>query len=330
MAALESTRVRISDVLTTVSGTIATVRDVSRGLAGRASELSAGAQAQASALEETAASLEEMTSTVKLNADHARQANQLAASARNAAEQGGTVVQGAVHAMGAITESSRQIARIITTIDEIAFQTNLLALNAAVEAARAGEQGRGFAVVASEVRALAQRSATASREIASLITDSVAKVESGADLVNRAGSTLAEIVAGVKEVAGLISEISAASGEQAQGIDQVNRAVASMDTVVQRNVAQTGDLSASAEHLAARAEELAAQVARFTLGEAAAPGRPGASSGPPADPLAEEPRRGQRGIAPLPPSRLEGRRPGRMADPALAGAAATGARSERR
>jgi X-X-X-Leu-X-X-Gly heptad repeat protein len=234
-------------------------------LASGSEQLSSGAQEQASSLEETAASLEEMTATVKQNADNARQANQMATGARSAAEQGGTVVTQAVGAMAAITASSKQIAAIITTIDEIAFQTNLLALNAAVEAARAGEQGRGFAVVASEVRALAQRSAGASKEIKALITDSVSKVEDGARLVNQAGSTLTEIVSGVMKVADLIAEITAASTEQAQGIEQVNKAVTSMDTVTQQNAAQTEELSSTAQSLAAQAEELSAQVGQFKL-----------------------------------------------------------------
>ncbi|MCX5733072.1 MAG: methyl-accepting chemotaxis protein [candidate division NC10 bacterium] len=242
-------------------------------------QLSAGAQEQASSLEETAASLEEITSTVKQNADNARQANQMAVSAHDGAQHGGMVVQQAVGAMEAITASSKKIAEIITTIDEIAFQTNLLALNAAVEAARAGEQGRGFAVVASEVRALAQRSAGASKEIKALITDSVAKVEGGAKLVNQSGETLTEIVTGSKKVADLIAEITAASQEQSQGIEQVNKAVTQMDAVTQQNAAQTEELSGTAQNLAAQTEELSAtaqslaaqaeqlqtQVAKFTL-----------------------------------------------------------------
>ena len=234
-------------------------------LAAGSEQLSSGAQEQASSLEETAASLEQMTSTVKQNADNAKQANQMAATARDGAEKGGTVVKEAVAAMEAITKSSKQIAEIITTIDEIAFQTNLLALNAAVEAARAGEQGRGFAVVASEVRALAQRSAAASKEIKALITDSVGKVDEGSKLVTKSGETLTEIVSGVKKVADLIAEISAASGEQSQGIEQVNKAVTQMDAVTQGNAAQTEELSSTAQAMASQAEELQAQVAQFKL-----------------------------------------------------------------
>ncbi|KAB2959494.1 MAG: HAMP domain-containing protein [Candidatus Methylomirabilis oxygeniifera] len=242
----------------------------SQQLAAGSEELSSGTQEQAASIEETAASLEQMTSTVKQNADNAREANQMAVSARSTAEQGGAVVQTAVTSMEAIRESSKQIAAIITTIDEIAFQTNLLALNAAVEAARAGEQGRGFAVVASEVRALAQRSAVASKEIKTLITDSVTKVEEGAQLVNQSGKTLTEIMAGVKKVADLIAEISAASQEQAQGIEQINKAITQMDSVTQQNAGQTEEFSATAQSMAAQAEELSALVAKFKLAREAA------------------------------------------------------------
>ncbi len=234
-------------------------------LATGSEQLSSGAQEQASALEETAASLEEMTGSVKQNADNARQANQMAVSARDGAERGGRVVREAVASMEAITHSSKQISEIITTIDEIAFQTNLLALNAAVEAARAGEQGRGFAVVASEVRGLAQRSAAASKEIKTLITDSVGKVEDGSKLVNKSGETLQEIVASAKRVADLIADISAASVEQAQGIEQVNKAVTQMDSVTQQNAAQTEKLSTTAQSLASQAAQLSANVERFKL-----------------------------------------------------------------
>jgi methyl-accepting chemotaxis protein len=234
-------------------------------LAAGSEQLSGGTQEQASSLEETAASLEQMTATVKQNADNARQANQMASAAREAAERGGGVVQDAVAAMGGITEASRKIQEIITTIDEIAFQTNLLALNAAVEAARAGEQGRGFAVVASEVRALAQRSAAASKEIKGLITDTSGKVEAGSELVIQAGDSLEAIVTQVKKVADLIAEISAASGEQSQGIEQVNKAVTQMDSVIQQNAAQTEELSSTAQSLATHAEALSAQVGQFKL-----------------------------------------------------------------
>jgi X-X-X-Leu-X-X-Gly heptad repeat protein len=253
--------------------TTQTVSAAAQQLAAGSGQLSSGAQEQASSIEETAASLEQMTATVKQNADNARQANQVASSARDAAERGGTIVQDAVAAMGGITEASRKIQEIITTIDEIAFQTNLLALNAAVEAARAGDQGRGFAVVASEVRALAQRSAAASKEIKGLITDAGQKVEAGSELVIQAGDGLGAIVTQVKKVADLIAEISAASGEQSQGIVQVNTAVTQMDSITQQNAAQTEELSSTAQSLAAQAEELSVQVGQFRLGEEAAGSR---------------------------------------------------------
>jgi methyl-accepting chemotaxis protein len=253
--------------LDTLHGIMAQVKEATNRLATAAQQLSAsteqlssGTQQQASSLEETAASLEQITGTVKQNADSARQASQLAVGSRDTAEQGGQVVTAAVTAMGEINQASKQIAAIITTIDEIAFQTNLLALNAAVEAARAGEQGRGFAVVAAEVRNLAQRSATAAKEIKALIQDSVQKVEGGSALVNQSGQTLEEIVASVKRVTDIIAEITAASQEQSQGIDQVNKAVTQMDQVVQSAAAQTEELTSTAQ-----AEQLQALVGRFKL-----------------------------------------------------------------
>ncbi|PWB43507.1 MAG: hypothetical protein C3F12_12650 [Candidatus Methylomirabilota bacterium] len=275
-AALNGSLDTLNPLFHQVSTAVSLVSGAAQQLAAGSEQLSSGAQEQASSLEETAASLEQITSTVKQNADNARQANQMAVSARGGAEKGGAVVKEAVASMEAITASSKKIAEIITTIDEIAFQTNLLALNAAVEAARAGEQGRGFAVVASEVRALAQRSAAASKEIKALITDSVAKVEGGAMLVHQSGETLTEIVTGVKKVADLIAEISAASQEQSQGIEQVNKAVTQMDSVTQQNAAQTEELSSTAQALAAQAEELSAQVGQFRLTTTAGSDQPAA------------------------------------------------------
>ncbi|AWM36202.1 Methyl-accepting chemotaxis protein III [Gemmata obscuriglobus] len=240
--------------------------DASGQLSSASDEISAGAQEQASSLEETASSLEEITATVRRNADNAQQARQLVDSSKEVAEKGGHVVGSAVEAMSAINGSSKKIAEIITTIDEIAFQTNLLALNAAVEAARAGEQGRGFAVVASEVRNLAQRSATAAKEIKGLIQDSVRKVDAGTELVNRSGDTLAEIVTSVKRVTGIVTEIAAASKEQSIGIEQVNKAVSQMDAATQRNAGQTEELSATAQSLTDQAAQLRELVSRFKLG----------------------------------------------------------------
>ncbi|AWM36638.1 Methyl-accepting chemotaxis protein II [Gemmata obscuriglobus] len=240
--------------------------DASAQLAAASDEISIGAQEQASSLEETASTLQQITSNVKHSADSAQQARQLAGGSREVAERGGQVVSGAVEAMGEINGSSKKIAEIITTIDEIAFQTNLLALNAAVEAARAGEQGRGFAVVATEVRNLAQRSATAAKEIKGLIQDSVKKVGAGTELVNRSGDTLAEIVTSVKRVTDIVTEMAAAGKEQSVGIEQVNKAISQMDIVTQRNAGQTEELSATAQSLTDQAAQLRDLVARFKLG----------------------------------------------------------------
>ncbi len=255
-AALEGVR-EVSEQLADASGQLSAASD----------EISTGAQEQASSLEETASTLEEITATVRQNSDSAQQARQLASTSKDVAERGGKVVGNAVEAMSEINQSSKKIADIITTIDEIAFQTNLLALNAAVEAARAGEQGRGFAVVASEVRNLAQRSATAAKEIKSLIEDSVKKVEAGTELVNQSGSTLGEIVTSVKRVTDLITEIAAAGKEQSTGIEQVNKAVTQMDSVTQKNASQTEEMSATAQTLTDQAGQLRDLVARFKLSE---------------------------------------------------------------
>ncbi|WP_425400675.1 methyl-accepting chemotaxis protein [Aeoliella sp.] len=241
------------------------VADAANQLAYASESLSSGAQESASSLEETAASLEQITATVRQNADNADQANQLARGSRQSAENGGAVVSDAVRAMDEIDKSSRKIADIITTIDEIAFQTNLLALNAAVEAARAGEQGRGFAVVAGEVRSLAQRSATAAREIKGLIEDSVDKVKAGSDLVNKSGETLQEIVTSVKRVTDIVAEIAAASQEQTTGIEQINRAVTQMDHVTQSNASQTEEMSGTATALSGQSGRLQEAIAQFNL-----------------------------------------------------------------
>jgi methyl-accepting chemotaxis protein len=257
---------KLHAIIGEVKGLADQLGGASQELSAAGEQLSTGSQEQASSLEETAASLEEITGTVKQNADNAKQANQLAVGSRDTAEKGGQVVGEAVTAMGEINKSSKKIADIITTIDEIAFQTNLLALNAAVEAARAGEQGRGFAVVAAEVRSLAQRSATAAKEIKGLIQDSVQKVQDGSELVNKSGQTLNEIVSSVKKVTDIIGEIAAASQEQSSGIDQVNKAVGQMDQVVQSNAAQTEELSSTAQSLSAQAQQLQDLVGKFKLG----------------------------------------------------------------
>lgn len=228
-------------------------------------DLSSRTESQASALEQTASSMEELTSTVKQNADNARQANQMALSASEVAMRGGNVVSEVVSTMGAINDSSRKIVDIISVIDGIAFQTNILALNAAVEAARAGEQGRGFAVVAAEVRNLAQRSASAAKEIKALIGDSVEKVDAGTRLVDQAGITMNEVVESIKRVTDIMAEISAASQEQTQGIEQINIAIAEMDNVTQKNAALVEEAAAAAGSLQDESNHLAKLVSVFRL-----------------------------------------------------------------
>ncbi|MFZ6848384.1 methyl-accepting chemotaxis protein [Undibacterium sp. RuRC25W] len=229
-------------------------------------DLSSRTETQAGALEETASSMEQITATVRHNADNARQANDLVTSASNFAVQGGGEVGKVVDTMNSIKESSRKIVDIISVIDGIAFQTNILALNAAVEAARAGEQGRGFAVVASEVRNLAQRSASAAKEIKILIGDSVEKVDSGSRLVDAAGKTMNEIVTSVKHVANIMSEITAAGQEQSTGIEEVNRAITQMDEMTQQNAALVEQAAAAAESMEEQAANLAHAVSAFKLG----------------------------------------------------------------
>jgi methyl-accepting chemotaxis protein len=209
--------------------------------------------------------MEELTSTVKQNADNARQANQLAMTASDVAARGGSVVGEVVQTMASINDSSKKVVDIISVIDGIAFQTNILALNAAVEAARAGEQGRGFAVVATEVRSLAQRSAAAAKEIKVLIGDSVDKVDAGSKLVEQAGATMEEVVASVKRVTDIMGEITAASQEQSAGIEQVNQAIAQMDQVTQQNAALVEQASAAAESLQDQAASLMHVVATFKI-----------------------------------------------------------------
>lgn len=228
-------------------------------------DLSQRTEEQAASLEETAAGLEELTATVRHNADNAKQANQLANTASSVAKKGGMVVHEVVDTMSAINDSSRKIVDIISVIDGIAFQTNILALNAAVEAARAGEQGRGFAVVAAEVRNLAQRSATAAKEIKSLINDSVEKVGDGSKLVAQAGKTMEEIVTAVKRVTDIMAEISAASEEQSRGIEQVNRAITQMDEVTQQNAALVEEAAAAAESLEEESQNLTHSVSVFKM-----------------------------------------------------------------
>jgi len=235
-------------------------------------DLSSRTEQQAGSLGTTASTVEQLTGTVRQNADNARQASQLSIAASEIATQGGAVVDQVVQTMGAINDSSKKIVDIISVIDGIAFQTNILALNAAVEAARAGEQGRGFAVVAGEVRTLAQRSAAAAKEIKQLIVNSVSKVEDGTKLVDQAGTTMSEVVDSIRKVSDIVAEIASASGEQSAGIEQVNRAIADMDSSTQHNAALVEESAAAATALSEQADKLAEVVSLFHIGtEAPAP-----------------------------------------------------------
>jgi methyl-accepting chemotaxis protein len=263
----------VNATLETIVAPIIIVKEAAETINTAAQEISTGnndlsqrTEQQASSLEETAASMEELASTVKQNAENAKQANQLAIAASDVALKGGEVVGQVVTTMADINDSARKIEDIISVIDGIAFQTNILALNAAVEAARAGEQGRGFAVVAGEVRNLAQRSASAAKEIKELITDSVSKTTEGTAQVENAGKTMEEIVSSVKRVSDIIAEISAASNEQSTGINQVNQAVTSMDEVTQQNAALVEQAAAAAESLVEQANQLNDAVSVFKLG----------------------------------------------------------------
>jgi methyl-accepting chemotaxis protein len=267
LTALRSMNASLAQIVGQVRAGTDTISTASQEIAAGNLDLSSRTEEQASSLEETASSMEELTSTVKQNADNARQANSLAASASEVAGKGGAVIADVVGTMGAIQESSKKIVEIIGVIDGIAFQTNILALNAAVEAARAGEQGRGFAVVATEVRNLAHRSAAAAKEIKTLIGDSVAKVESGTQLVDQAGATMNEVVDSVRRVSDIISEITAASREQSLGIEQINQAIMQMDSVTQQNAALVEESAAAAESLQGQATQLAAVVGKFVLGK---------------------------------------------------------------
>nr|WP_190274933.1 methyl-accepting chemotaxis protein [Methylotenera versatilis] len=266
----------VNATLETIVAPIAAVKEAIETITTAANEIATGnndlsqrTEQQASSLEETASSMEELASTVKQNAENAKQANQLAAAASGVAVKGGEVVGQVVNTMSAINSSAKKIEDIISVIDGIAFQTNILALNAAVEAARAGEQGRGFAVVAGEVRNLAQRSATAAKEIKELIADSVSKTAEGTTQVEQAGKTMAEIVSSVQRVTDIMGEISAASSEQSAGIDQVNNAITSMDEVTQQNAALVEQAAAAAESLVEQAIQLSDVVSVFKLeGEA--------------------------------------------------------------
>lgn len=262
---LESSRANLVEMVSNVRDGAHILDMASDEIASGNLDLSRRTESQASALEETAASMEELNSIVKRNSDAANSANLLAVTASEVATRGGDVVNQVVVTMKGINDSSQKISDIIGVIDGIAFQTNILALNAAVEAARAGEQGRGFAVVASEVRTLASRSATAAKEIKSLIGTSVERVEQGSKLVDTAGATMVEIVASINKVAALVGEISSASRDQSAGVSQIGEAVSSMDKVTQQNSALVEEMAASASGLKSQAQSLVNLVSQFKI-----------------------------------------------------------------
>jgi methyl-accepting chemotaxis protein len=329
--ALAEMQASLRSIVAGVRGSAESIGTASGQIAVGNADLSGRTEAQASSLQQTSSSMEQLTQTVRANADSAKQANQLALSASEVAQRGGAVVGQVVERMDSITESSRKIAEIIGVIDGIAFQTNILALNAAVEAARAGEQGRGFAVVAGEVRSLAQRSADAAREIKELITASVAEVENGSRLVEQAGTTMAEIVGSVQRVTDIIGEISAATGEQSLQIGQVGQAVTQLDRMTQQNAALVEESAAAAESLKEQAQALNRAVAVFRLG-AVDSGRAGAEAfEPPARAGAPAARTAAPSVPPktspraAPAARVAASSPPRGQAPRAAGAAGAGA-----
>jgi methyl-accepting chemotaxis protein len=265
MAALNTMNDNLNTLVTRVRSGADSISTAAVEVSAGNLDLSSRTEQQAGALEESASALEELTGTVRNNADNARQGSELAAGASQVAARGGAVVERVVVTMGEINDASKKIVDIISVIDGIAFQTNILALNAAVEAARAGEQGRGFAVVAGEVRTLAQRSASAAKEIKLLIDASVGKVDDGTRLVGEAGATMKDVVASVQRVTDIMSEISAASREQSIGIEQVNGAIAQMDQVTQQNAALVEEAAAATESMQEQAAQLAEAVSVFKL-----------------------------------------------------------------
>jgi methyl-accepting chemotaxis protein len=258
---------RLREVVGRIKDATEAINIASQEIAAGNQDLSSRTEEQASSLEQTSSAMEELNATVKQNAENAKQANELAKTSNAGVVKGGEVVKQVVVTMGDIQASSKKISDIIGVIDSIAFQTNILALNAAVEAARAGEQGRGFAVVATEVRNLAQRSATAAKEIKTMIAESVDKVESGAKLVQQAGTTMDEVVTSFQQVASLVTEIAGASREQSSGIEQTTQAVSQMDEVTQQNAALVEEAAAAAESLEEQARGLVQTVSMFKLAE---------------------------------------------------------------
>ncbi|RDJ97572.1 methyl-accepting chemotaxis protein [Paraburkholderia lacunae] len=271
MAALARMQASLAAAVNQVRRGTAAITHGVREIASGNVDLSTRTEQQAATLEGTASSMEELTATVRQNADNARQASELAENASKIAVRGGDIVGKVVDVIADMSSSSSKIVDIIGAIEGIAFQTNILALNAAVEAARAGEEGRGFAVVAGEVRALAQRSAAAAKEIRELIGDSVAKVQNGTELAAQAGTTMSEIVQAARNVTGIVSEISVASEEQSRGIDQINHAVTQMDNATQQNAALVEQAAAAAASLEDQARALDDAVAVFRLGETTEP-----------------------------------------------------------
>ena len=328
LQALESMRDSLVGVVSTVRHNADGVANASSEIAQGNNDLSSRTEQQAAALEETAASMDQLSATVRQNADRAVQAAALSKSASTVAGEGGEVVNHMIETMRGINDSSRKIADIIGVIDGIAFQTNILALNAAVEAARAGEQGRGFAVVAGEVRALAQRSAEAAKEIKTLISGSVSQVEQGSALVDRAGATMGDVVQSIQRVAEIVGEISVACHEQAEGLGQVNEAVNQMDQATQQNAALVEQSAAAADGLKSQARKLVDTVAVFQLGAAgeavAVAQRPAAPASAPASAPARAP------VAARPAVRattkpMQGATPKRITAPPRAAAVAAGA-----
>jgi methyl-accepting chemotaxis protein len=267
---LNEAMIQLQDAMKQIATKSDAIRSATGEITNASDDLSRRSEQQAASLEETAAALDQITATVRKTADGANHARGVVGSAKADAERSGAVVLQAVEAMSGIEKSSGQIGQIIGVIDEIAFQTNLLALNAGVEAARAGEAGRGFAVVASEVRALAQRSAEAAKEIKALISASATQVGQGVDLVGQTGKALSRIVGQVAEINTIVNDIAASAQEQSTGLHQVNTAVNQMDQIVQQNSAMMEETTAAAHGLAQEAAGLAELLARFEIGQAAA------------------------------------------------------------
>jgi methyl-accepting chemotaxis protein len=273
-AAPHSLMAQLGEMQHSLSEVVARVRQSSEAVSGASVEIASGnhdlssrTEQQAGAIQQTAASMEALGDTVRVNAQRAARADALARTASDAASQGGEVVANVVSTMQEINDSSRRIVDIISVIDGIAFQTNILALNAAVEAARAGEQGRGFAVVASEVRSLAGRSAAAAKEVKSLIDASLERVERGNALVAQAGQSMSQVVGSIRYVTDIMGEISAASSEQSTGVQQVGQAIALIDQTTQQNAAMVEEIAAAASGLRHEAQQLVESVAFFKLGQ---------------------------------------------------------------